>query len=376
MQIEHEMRTLGNQLEGMLILIADDTEAHLNLLASIYKEEGASTIRASDGLSALEKVKNLGSKIDLMVFDVRMPEMDGIELTINVRKIHEMRQTPIILVTAEAIETNQLAHGMEAGANDYLNKPVQEVELIARSRTMLRQKKLFDENLELRRSLELKVVERTVEIEMTRDVALFGFAKLAEYRDPETGGHLERIREYTRVLAQQLLNKGTYRAMIDQKFVMHIYKTSPLHDIGKVGIPDYILLKPGPLTEEEFEIMKTHAVIGGDTLAQVEDRLLGNPIIAMAKEIAWRHHEWWNGKGYPDGLDGENIPLPARIMALADVYDALVSKRVYKEAIEHNKVVEMITEMSGAHFDPVIANAFSEVTDTFMHIQEKFKMHE
>lgn len=373
MQVEREALATEKHLKGARILIVGDSKAHLDLLESIYHKAGAHTVRAESGKIALEKAKRFGVRLDMMVFDMRLPGMDGIELTANIRENMETRQIPIMLVTDEGEDTDQLMRGMEAGANEHLNKPIRKVELIARSRNILRQKKLLDDNRKSLKSLEISVVERTVEVEMTRDMALFGFAKLAERRDPETGGHIERIREYTRILAQQLLKQGAYGDTVDQKFVMMIYKTSPMHDIGKVGIPDRILLKPGPLSHEEFEIMKTHAAMGGKTLAQVEERLYGNPMMNMAKEIAWWHHEKWDGSGYPDGLKGEHIPMSARIMALADVYDALVSKRIYKKPIEHGKTVSMIAELSGSQFDPLVVKAFGEVSGIFLRIKNKFK---
>ena len=364
---------MKEQLINALVLLVDDTDSNLELLEVIFGREGARTMRAANGFEALRLVEKHKENIDLIVTDIRMPEMDGITLTRKVREILDQR-VPIILLTADRKTDEQLIDGLKAGANDYLNKPVNELELKARSSSMLRLKRAFDDNIALQKSLEIKVVERTIEIEQTRDLAMFGFAKLAEHRDPETGGHLERIREYTRTLAVQLQKSGPYRNMVDDAFIMTIQRASPLHDIGKVGIPDAILLKPGRLTTAEFEIMKQHAVIGGWTLEESEKRLTVNSsFLHMAKEIAYCHHEKWGGSGYPANLKGEEIPLAARIMALADVYDALISKRIYKPPMPHPETHQIILRGSGEHFDPAVVEAYQAVEPAFINIMNRFK---
>ncbi len=236
--------------------------------------------------------------------------------------------------------------------------------------------KLLIENREYQLSLEAKVAERTVEIEATRDATIFSMTKLAEFRDLETGGHLERIREYTREIAEHFRKSDKYGRPVDEQFVTDIFKGSPLHDIGKVGIPDAILQKPGPLTLEEFKIMKTHSSIGGATLYEAEQHLktIGKrSFLKMAKEIAFCHHEKWDGSGYPGGIKGTEIPLAARIMALADVYDALISKRCYKKAWSHKDARVVILNSSGTHFDPEVVEAFKDAEQQFIAIKESFK---
>ncbi|MBI5177968.1 MAG: response regulator [Nitrospinae bacterium] len=356
-----------------LILLVDDTESNLELLEMIFEGERAKTLRAAGGEKALELAKKHGAGIDLIITDIRMPYMDGIQLTGKLRELLG-HQTPIMLLTAERKTDEQLSAGLQAGANDYLIKPINEVELLARSGSLVRLKRVFDENMELQRSLELKVIERTIEVEMSRDATMFALAKQAEFRDPETGSHLERIREYVRLLAAQMQKTGPYQSRIDHTFVMNIYKASPLHDIGKVGIPDRILLKPGRLDPDEFEIMKQHAAFGGRTLHEAEERLLApNQLLTMAKEIAFCHHEKWDGSGYPGGIKGEEIPLPARIMALADVYDALTSKRVYKSAMSHEETHAIIAKGKGTHFDPVVIDAYESLIVEFVRIRDSFK---
>lgn len=228
------------------------------------------------------------------------------------------------------------------------------------------------------RTLEQKVDERTREIEDTQDATIIGLAKLAEYRDPETGIHLERIRNYCKLITEELGSIEKYRSLIDKSYAEMIYKSSPLHDIGKVGIPDNILLKPGKLTYEEFEIMKQHTIIGGDAIAAAENRLKEQKIsfLNMGKEIAYHHHEKFDGTGYPYGLKGDKIPLSARIMALADVYDALTVERVYKWKWSHEITRELIIKESGKHFDPDIVNMFVKSEDEFINIKKQYQSGE
>lgn len=354
---------MGDNLKNALVLIVDKSTPNTEMIESIFQEQGARTITAGGGEEALGIVKERSQEIDLTVLDISMPGLDGVQFTDKVRAMPDIEQTPIILTTSENYNSNELELGLEAGANDYVQKPIVAKELLLRSRSTLRQRAMR----------ELQVVELTNEIIGHRDVAMFGWAKIAEYRDPETGGHLKRIQEYTYVLAKRLASEAPYKELMDNDYTFNIYAASPLHDIGKVGISDEILLKPGRLTPEEFEIMKTHAEKGGKILDEANQRLVGSTLIAMARDIALCHHEKWDGSGYPKGLQGEEIPLCARIMALADVYDALVTKRVYKDAIEHEDVLEIILESSGSHFDPVVVKAFAEISEEFAIIKERFK---
>jgi response regulator RpfG family c-di-GMP phosphodiesterase len=218
--------------------------------------------------------------------------------------------------------------------------------------------------------LALLVQQRTVEAIGTRDVAVLTLAKLAESRDPETGLHLERMRGYTQILAEYLGRTGPYADQVDGRFLEDLLRASPMHDIGKVGIPDEILLKPGPLTREEFEVMKQHAAIGSDALRQVAEQSDYANFLHMAAEIARSHHEHWDGRGYPDGLRGQEIPLSARIVALADVFDAMTSVRVYKDAFEPEQARRMIEEEEVGHFDPVVLDAFRTCYGEFLEVYE------
>ena len=250
--------------------------------------------------------------VDLVLLDVMMPKVSGLDVTRFIRRNKRINNVPVILLTAKQLSRDEVARCFDAGADDFLIKPIDSVELLARVRSALRTKKLQDEVTVMNERLELLVEERAIEIMLTRDAAIFGFAKLAEYRDPDTGGHLERIRNYVKALAHELSKSPRFEKEIDDEFIITIYQSCILHDIGKVGIPDAVLLKPGKLTPEEFTTMKMHAIIGGDALAS-SGRMLGeDSFLTMGKDIAYYHHEKWDGSGYSNGLAGYQIPLPAR----------------------------------------------------------------
>ncbi len=220
-----------------------------------------------------------------------------------------------------------------------------------------------------RRKLENALIESNKNVQDARIATILGLAKLAEYRDSDTGAHLERIREYSKILAEELAKTPKYEGYITKEYIDDLYNSSILHDIGKVGIPDSILLKPGRLTPDEFEIVKQHSKLGGDAIRAIETKIKGKSFLTLGKEIAYYHHERWDGKGYPEGLKGEEIPLSARIVALADVYDALTSKRTYKEAFSHERAKEIITSERGSHFDPDIVDAFIKREKEFREIR-------
>jgi response regulator RpfG family c-di-GMP phosphodiesterase len=205
-------------------------------------------------------------------------------------------------------------------------------------------------------------------IENARLITILALAKLAEYRDDETGLHLERIRGYTKVIAEEMAKTPKYAGYITSEYIEDLYQSSILHDIGKVGIPDAVLLKPGKLTTDEFEKIKKHADLGGNVLTDIEDQIKGQTFLTLGKEIAYYHHEKWNGKGYPKGLKGEEIPLSARIVALPDVYDALTSKRIYKEPFPHKEAKKMIVDEKGRSFDTDVVDAFLTCEDDFLKI--------
>ncbi len=368
-----------NSERKKLIFIVDDNSTIRMLLESILIIEGYETISAANGKEALDNLAG-SRKPDLILMDIEMPVMDGYRACKEIRDRKEYNSIPIIMVTAVS-DKDVIKNVLSLGANDYIAKPFESQELLARIGAHIRMKGLMEEREELYKALgeynltlEHLVEERTREIEDTQDTTIIGLAKLAEYRDPETGAHLDRIRNYCKLIAQELETREKYKDIIDKKYIDLIFKSSPLHDIGKVGIPDSILLKPGKLTTEEFGIMKQHPVIGGDAIAEAEKRLRGQKVtfLAIGKEIAYYHHEKFDGTGYPYKLDGSNIPLSARIMSIADVYDALTSKRVYKEAWTHEAARELIIKDSGRHFDPDAVDAFLKVEKEFVMIKEQY----
>jgi len=266
------------------------------------------------------------------------------------------------------------------GAEDYLPKPFNATLLKARISASLEKKRLRDQEQEYRvyierynRNLEERVMRQVRQITSAQIATIFAMSKLAESRDPETGAHLERMREYCRLLSETLSHKKKYELIVDRQFIDNIYAASPLHDIGKVGVPDNVLLKPGKLDVPEWVVMKTHPIIGAETLRAVDRQHPGNNFIKTGIAIAEFHHERWDGSGYPYGLKGERIPLEARILALGDVYDALTSRRCYKEPFTHERTREIILEGAGQHFDPEIVEAFLEMESEFIRIRTFYR---
>jgi putative two-component system response regulator len=350
------------------ILVVDDTPENIDVLRGILKDDYKIKV-ALNGEKALQIV--VTSPPDLILLDIMMPGMDGYEVCRRLKESAYTRKIPIIFVTAKG-EIEDETQGFELGAVDYITKPVSPPIVLARVKTHLA---LYDQN----RILEERVLERTKELALTQDVTIHGLASLAETRDNETGGHIIRTQRYVRTLSEQLMTHPKFRDYLDDKTIDLLYKSAPLHDIGKVGVPDRILLKPGKLDDEEFEIMKKHAVYGRDALMQAEEAFGkdSNPngnysFLRIAREIAYNHHEKWDGSGYPEGLTKESITIPGRLMALADVYDALICKRVYKPAFTHEKAAEIISKGEGSHFDPDVVNAFCETETIFMQIAAEF----
>lgn len=331
----------------MQVLIVDDSKLVLMALKGLLTDAGYNVITASNGQEAMELIRKTSCR--MVISDWEMPVMSGIELCQTVRNEELSGYIYFVLLTSHGT-LGEMIQGLSAGADDFIAKPYSPAEVLAR----------------------LRAGERILSLE-TRDVAIFALAKLAESRDSDTGAHLERVQHYCRNLAQQLAQNEKYQHVIDSEFIRLIFQTSPLHDIGKVGIPDAVLLKPGRLDPEEFEIMKTHATIGAETLGTALDRFPGVSFLQMGRDIAATHHERFDGTGYPLGLKGENIPLCGRIIALADVYDALTSKRVYKKAFTHESTKSIILEGRGSHFDPDVVDAFLEKEEQFLAIRARFE---
>jgi putative two-component system response regulator len=328
------------------ILIVDDEDLSLEVLRFALEDEGHDVDTARNGREALATLG--GEAYNLIISDWEMPEMNGVDLCRAVRAQDMGTYVYFILLTARDGSASAV-EGLAAGADDFITKPFDPDELAAR----------------------VRVAERILSLE-TRDVTIFALAKLAESRDPETGQHLERVQGYSRVLAHHLLRTGQYPEEVDAGFVNLIYETSPLHDIGKVAIPDCVLLKPARLSDDEFEIMKAHTTLGAQTLEAAARKHPKAKYLKLAREIAESHHEKWDGTGYPGGLKHGAIPLAGRIVAVADVYDALVSKRVYKGSFTHVTARAIILEGRGTHFDPAIVDAFLAAEGQFLEVQKRF----
>ncbi|PAJ75274.1 two-component system response regulator [Pseudoalteromonas sp. NBT06-2] len=347
------------------VLIVDDTPDNLTLLNELLKE--IYNIKAAvNGVIALNIINKGG--IDIILLDVMMPEMDGYEVCRRVNADQLISHIPIIFLTAKnSIEDEQM--GFELGAVDYISKPISPPLLIARVKTHLENKATKDFLKDQNNFLEEEVKRRTEEVSRIQNVTITAMASLAETRDQETGNHIRRTQLYIKVLATKLATLDKYKVQLTPDYIDILFKSAPLHDIGKVGIPDNILLKPGKLTADEFVIMEGHAMLGFKSVEEAEKHMgVEDTFLFTAKNIAHYHHEKWDGSGYPDGLVGEDIPLCARMMAIADVYDALISKRVYKKAMPHEQAMQIIIEGRGSHFDPILIDNFLEVEPEFYAI--------
>lgn len=343
------------------ILVVDDVAGNLEIMSNILSADYDLKV-ARSGKKALE-IACMAPLPSLILLDVIMPEMDGFETCRRLKTDPLCKSVPVIFVSTQTDMVDE-AMGFSVGGVDYISKPVSPPIVRARVKTHLA---LYNQN----RVLERKVVERTLELMQTRDVAILAITSLAETRDTETGDHIKRTQHYIRLLARHVKKNPRYSRHLDDEIIELLYKSAPLHDVGKIGIRDSILLKPGALTPDEFTIMKTHTTIGRDTINRsINEINLENvsSFLQIGREIAISHHEKWDGSGYPMGLLGEGIPLSGRLMAISDVYDALTSKRVYKDAFSHEKAVAIILEGRGKHFDPDLVDAFIELESKFYDI--------
>jgi len=364
---------MGNEQDvypAATVLVVDDTPDNLMLLADLLRDKYR-VKAANSGEAALRVLK--GEPLpDLILLDVMMPGLSGHEVARRLQQESRTREVPIIFLTALASMENEL-QGLELGAVDYITKPISPPLVMARVQTQLKIKAAADFLRDQNDFLEQEVQRRTREVIAIQDVTIQAMASLAETRDNETGNHIRRTQHYVRLLAELLRNHPRFNPFLNDESIRQLFRSAPLHDIGKIGIPDHILLKPGRFTPEEFEIMKTHTTLGRDAIQRAEDQLgLSVDFLRIAKEIAYSHQEKWDGSGYPQGLAGDDIPLSARLMAVADVYDALISRRVYKAGMPHEQAVEIIRQGHGTHFDPDICDAFLGSAEQFHAIAERF----
>ena len=353
-----------------MVLVVDDSADIVALIATLLRTH-CRTKTASNGEEGIEAA--LADPVpDLILLDVMMPGITGIEACRRLKADARTSDIPVIFLTALA-ERSDEQRGLEVGAVDYITKPISAPILVARIKTHLALKAAADFLKDKNAFLEDEVARRTREVQIIQDVTIVAMASLAETRSNETGRHLRRTQQYVRALAKKLQQQPKFSAQLDDKTIEILFKSAPLHDIGKVGIPDAILLKPGKLTPAEFEVMKTHTTLGRDAIAAAENQIdAPHTFLRVAREIAHYHQEKWDGTGYPEGLAGEAIPLSARLMSIADFYDALISPRVYKAPFTHEKTVAMIRELRGWHFDPDMVDAFLAIEGEFNAIAMRY----
>lgn len=360
-----------------LILAVDDSPQNLQQIHGLLAHEYRVKV-AKDGATAFKAIEK--ERPDLILLDVLMPGMDGYEVCRALKKDEALKDIPIIFLTAKSEDTDQEL-GFSLGAADYISKPFSPNVTLARVKTQLDLKRMTDMLKDQNTYLEQEVQARTTRIReqsehlrAIEEATILIVTSLAETRDLETGNHIRRTQYFIETIAQKLVADGIYADELQQEDISAIVRSAPLHDIGKVGIPDAILNKRGKLNKSEFELMKTHAQLGLDAIEKAE-RQLGVKVdfLEFAKEIAVGHHEKWDGSGYPRGLSGTDIPISARLMAIADVYDALVSQRCYKPAFEHATAIAIMQEGRGTHLDPLIFDAFIACEPTVIAIADKFR---
>ena len=342
-----------------LLFIVDDVPENIQIALSHLNELNCDFAYATSGEQALERIR--AARPQLILMDVMMPGMSGFEAVVTLKKERDLSNIPVIFLTARA-ESGDITRGLELGAVDYITKPFNGAELRSRVQNHL-------ELYAYRSHLEELVEQRTYETEQLKDVIIEAMGEMAEYRDPETGRHIQRTRKYVELLSASMVEDGHFTDQLTYEYIDLLQKSAPLHDIGKVAIRDSILLKPGKLTVEEFEEMKKHTLFGEEVIANLE-QMAGytTSFLSCAKEIAGSHHEKYDGSGYPRGQSGENIPLAGRIMAIADVYDALISKRVYKNAMSHEAAMKIMLDGKGSHFDPLLIDALIKVEPQFYKV--------
>lgn len=344
------------------IMIIDDSLMDIAMIENILSDY--KPLIAYDGEMGMEMLdQNLD--VDLIILDLNMPKMDGFQVLRELKKDPKYAKIiPIILTNYDELENEIL--GLELGAIDYIRKPINIESLRKRVEIHGRMKLISKELEHYNVELETLVDARTSELILTRDIAIHAMVALLEVRDLESGNHAKRTQNSIKALCEQLVKDGYYLDILTPRYIQELFDTSPLHDIGKVGTPDYILLKPGKLTPGEFEIMKKHTTYGIDALKYEVPNCVTPSFVKTASEFVSGHHEKYDGSGYPAGLKGDNIPLPGRLMAIVDVYDALISKRIYKDPIPHDEALKIIVAQRGKHFDPLLV-------DTFVKIEEQIR---
>ncbi len=368
MNAEHD--PFATQAPRATLLVVDDTPANLSLMAGLLHDDYRVRL-ASSGARALEMA--LAAPPDLVLLDVMMPGMDGYEVCRRLKQDERTRHVPVIFVTSMSQPEDE-TRGFDCGAADFVHKPISPPIVRARVRTHLQLKAAHDAMRRRNAGLQDELAERLSEVTQLRDATLFVMVSFAEFRDEETGNHVKRTQEYMRTLAEHLAGDPSSGIALDEAAIEMLAKSAPLHDIGKVAIPDHILLKPGRLDADELAIMRTHAIHGWEMLNRAAQRMgAQHGFLACAMDIARHHHERWDGSGYPDGLAGTAIPLSARMMAVADVYDALISTRPYKRPYTHEQALGFIRAGAGSHFDPQLVQALQALQERFRAIADTWR---
>ncbi len=344
------------------VLIVDDAPENVRILGELLCNK-YTIMFALNGRDAL-RIAEGSEQPDIILLDVIMPGMTGYEVCETLKKNPKTRGIPVLFITAQSNEKEE-SHGLSLGGVDYISKPFRASLVQSRVDNQLELKKHRDQ-------LDDLVRERTKELRLTQEATIESMASLAEWRDPETGLHIKRTQIFVKVLADYLAEQDKFAGQLDEKTREWLYLSAPLHDVGKVAIPDSILQKPGRLTEEEFEIMKEHTTRGRAVLSSTDSKLGSDSFLSIARLVAYCHHERWDGKGYPQGLAAEDIPLCARLMSVADVYDALTSRRVYKPPMPHAKAKSIIMEGYATQFDPDVCDAFLALEEQFIEIADRY----
>ncbi len=354
------------------VFVVDDNPTILSHIMLLLKDIYEVKLFKS-GLDMLDYVKRtLNALPDLILLDVVMPDCSGYDIIKELKNDDILSEIPVIFLTARNDEQDETM-GLELGAVDYITKPFQQSVLLARIQNHLFMKDAKDFLKSQSKFLEAEVERRVQEIKKVQELVIYMTTSLTETRDNETGNHIKRTQEYTKLLAQKLKTHEKFRHLLDDKMIEMIHQAAPLHDLGKIGIPDCILLKPGRLTPEEFDVIKKHTILGKQVVERAEKMAgMSFEFMTVVKDIVYSHHEKWDGSGYPEGLKGDEIPLAARLMALADVFDALSTKRVYKDAYPIDVVIEEILKGKGTHFDPDVVDAFLSIKESFISICRSF----
>jgi putative two-component system response regulator len=357
---------------GSTVLIADDSIENLRLLAMVLKRGGLVPRPVTSGKAAIEAA--VADAPDLVVLDIHMPEMSGLEVCRWLKQYQPLSSIPVIFISGVQDWTDKVT-AFRAGCVDFISKPFNEEEVLARVGTHLHLRKLHLAMEAINLTLEHRIADQVKATTASQLATIYALAKLAETRDDDTGQHIERVQTFSRELATRMQEMGMHPNVLNPTFVEFIFETASLHDIGKVATPDAVLLKPGVLTDDEFAEMRKHSLRGATTLEAALQRHPGNQFLRMGVDVARSHHERWDGKGYPDKLSRDAIPLSARIVALADVYDALTSNRCYRKAFSHEDACRIIHQEGGSHFDPDVVAAFHSVEAKFRRIGHQMREH-